>query len=209
MAYPSRSGIPIRIVDSQPAPGKRSDAYFAGGHPSWHAAPDRTGGFGSTVGWNWRGPSDTTAAEDSGGLFWPADTSEMRATLDDRWKYSVADGELIVSRWEDPGAPIWRGRIDNCRIQTIVVLPISGDCIALLDYSAGPRSGAFANVVRFAYQQGIAWRASPPGLGTPDGFDAYVALSLQGEALEAYSWSGHRVILDPQDGRVTATEFTK
>ena len=134
----------------------------------------------------------------------------MSAPLDSRrWKYSLLDGDLIVSTCDHPSDPVWRGRIDNCPIQAIEVLPVSGDCIALLDYSAGPRSGAFANLVRFAHGQGIVWRAAPPGLGTQDGFDAYIAMSLKRGELEAHSWSGHRVILDANNGRITATEFTK
>jgi hypothetical protein len=101
--------------------------------------------------------------------------------------------------------PAWTGKPLGCSVS--VVLPIIGtdDYIALCDPDA-QRGRAFANLVRVSPSGAITWRAElPPGTGD----DAFVNVRWENNELMANTWSGHRVRIDPDSGRIMGSAFTK
>ena len=52
----------------------------------------------------------------------------------------------------------------------------------------------------------IIWRAQLP---QPSSADAYVSFTYEDGRILANSWSGYRVLIDPNNGRIGSAEFTK
>jgi hypothetical protein len=133
--------------------------------------------------------------------------SELPAEKDGRpvtYSYAVADGDLVIKK-SDTDSIVWRGRPDDS-YPVSVVLPLqeSDDCLVLLEYSS--RSGyGLENLLRCRLDGSIVWRAEQPERA----HDRYVGMRWTEEGLSAGSWSGYRVLLDTETGRIRSLEFTK
>lgn len=76
--------------------------------------------------------------------------------------------------------------------------------IALLDAASG--TGRHRSLVCIADDGSLVWRAELPAGSQPD---AYVAVSVGDTEISASSWSGHRVVLDAETGRILRSDFVK
>jgi len=121
-----------------------------------------------------------------------------------KWHYSQVGEELLV---EDAisGTQVWRGKVDNHPVSMIFPLAGTEDCLVLLGRVAGSPK-VFENLVRCRPDGSIVWRAELP---EPRGGEAYVHVSWCGAEIAANSWSGFKVILDPETGKIRSAKFTK
>lgn len=76
--------------------------------------------------------------------------------------------------------------------------------IALLEAPSG--TGRHRNIVCVADDGSVVWRAELPPGSQPD---AYVAVSVGDTEISASSWSGYRVVLDAETGRILRSDFVK
>ncbi|HVZ87866.1 MAG TPA: hypothetical protein VHG72_12905 [Polyangia bacterium] len=118
--------------------------------------------------------------------------------------FTVLNRELVITDGET-GEPLWSGRLQGLPVEQAQQIDATTEAIVLLDYAAAP-SGPSQNLVRVHSNGEIAWTADLP---TSSSTDAYVAFELDGEVLAANSWSGHRVHLDRDTGRIVDRVFTK
>lgn len=95
-------------------------------------------------------------------------------------------------------------QVEGVPVKTSFVLPGTSDHVVLLDYMGGPKN--FRNVLRIATSGEVVWRAELPDRSGPE---AYVDLELSSDGLVARSWSGHRVVMDVNSGRIARSEFVK
>jgi hypothetical protein len=94
--------------------------------------------------------------------------------------------------------------VEGVPVVTSISLAGTEDVVVLLDYMGGPKN--FRNAVRVARSGDIVWRAELPDRSGPE---AYVSLELAPDGIVGHSWSGHRVLLDVDSGRITQSEFVK
>lgn len=103
------------------------------------------------------------------------------------------------------GQVVWRGRPLGYPVKVLIPLPGQDGCIVLCDPDS-KLGGHFENVLRIAGDGSVLWRAPLPSSASDD---CYTALRYDSDALVAYSWSGHRVCIDPKSGRILGSTFTK
>lgn len=53
------------------------------------------------------------------------------------------------------------------------------------------------------------WRATPVNFNDPAREDCFTAIRWDGASLTAYTWSGYKVAVNPDNGSITVLEFTK
>ncbi|RJF86029.1 hypothetical protein [Sphingomonas cavernae] len=53
------------------------------------------------------------------------------------------------------------------------------------------------------------WRAKPVVFNDPRQQDCFTAIRWDGVSLTAFTWSGYKVSVDPDDGNITVLAFTK
>lgn len=117
--------------------------------------------------------------------------------------FTVRDGVLRISRDDPPtereGLPDWRSVLD---------LRLTADAeaaVVLLDVPSG--WGQVQNLVRVEPDGRISWRGELPG---GNGTGSFVDFDLDQEGdISAQTWSGYRVRLAGQDGRLLESVFTK
>jgi hypothetical protein len=101
--------------------------------------------------------------------------------------------------------PAWTGRPLGGAVSVVLAIRSTDDCIVLCHPDA-QRGRAFANLLRVSSSGAITWRAElPPGTGD----DAFVNVRWEDKELMANTWSGHRVRIDPDSGRILGSAFTK
>lgn len=87
-----------------------------------------------------------------------------------------------------------------------VLLP-NGTTVALYDWMAEEVKDGRNLIARD--RNGVeAWKAKPM-LSSDPGADCFVAIRAEGMTLTASTWSGYEVAIDPDNGSVTTTKFTK
>ena len=119
-------------------------------------------------------------------------------------RYSTYLGDVVVTD-ASSGEVLWSGAIDQAKTDSVLPLGESDDAIVLLDHMA--RKGRFPNLVRIDRNGAILWRAQLPSSSDPH--DSYVSVEVEGETIRANSWSGYRVRLSPDSGRIAKSTFTK
>ena len=82
-------------------------------------------------------------------------------------------------------------------------LPDGAGGIVLYDWMSDDMNDG-RNLVNIDSQGRIVWKASPPGTQ-----DSFTHMTWDDETLAANTWSGYRVGVEMQNGRVTVREFTK
>lgn len=113
---------------------------------------------------------------------------------------AVIDGDLVLR--DDADQVTWRGRPLGRRVS--IALPIEGsaDAIVLLDAGVG---GTFRNLIRLSPDRTVRWAAPLPRRG----HDYYGYVGWRGSELVATSFSSYTVTLDPENGAIVRSEFTK
>lgn len=103
------------------------------------------------------------------------------------------------------GQQIWRGRPLGYPVKSVIPLVAEDGCIVLCDPDA-QLGGYFENVLRIACDGSVLWRAPMPSSRNDD---CYTAIGYDADALVANSWSGYRVRIDPNSGRLLESSLTK
>jgi len=114
--------------------------------------------------------------------------------------YSVQSG-LLEIRDSSDGRLTWRGTFDEGTVLRAIALPETEDGVVLIENA---RRNVPSNVIRVRPDGTIAWRASP----APE-FGPYVQIAIQNGHLQAWSWSGSIVRLDPELGSILERTFVK
>lgn len=117
--------------------------------------------------------------------------------------YSLANGELRLSR-DDPTFE-WRGHVDSMPVAEIRPLPDDSGALLLLEPPAG--TTRVRNLVKVNAEARVIWRGE-----LPDGSsgDCFVSLEVEESGdVSASTWSGYRVILSRETGRLLDRQFTK
>lgn len=117
--------------------------------------------------------------------------------------YSLADGELRISR-DDPRSE-WQGQVDSMRVSEVSPLPGSSGALLLLE--APPGTTSVENLVKVDAEANVVWRGELPA-GTPG--DCFVGFEVEATGnVFASTWSGYRVVLSGETGRLLERRFTK
>lgn len=99
----------------------------------------------------------------------------------------------------------WRGRPDGLAVIEVRALPDHASAIVLLDPPLEP--GQVHNLVRVGSGSEILWHAELPGRAHSDFF---VEFDLQADgSVFASTWSGWRVYLSRDSGKIQSIAFTK
>jgi hypothetical protein len=109
--------------------------------------------------------------------------------------FRLSHGALEIT--DDAGAVVWQGRPDGLIVKHAVGLRDHTAAIVLLD--ADDLDERRRNLVLVDVTGHTAWRAELPTEGE---VDRYVGVSVRRSAIVARSWSGYRVQLDPESGRI-------
>jgi len=117
-------------------------------------------------------------------------------------RFSINDGELVVTDGAS-GPVIWQGRFRSGRVEKVVPVPESPDCLVLLDPgSSHPMT--FENLSRVGPTGEVKWTAQLPRT-----HDAFVDVWLTDTRIEAQTWSGSRFEVNSETGSARFVEFTK
>lgn len=117
--------------------------------------------------------------------------------------FSVDDGVLTIST--SGGSDVWEGMPDGMPVHDLREAPDGRSAFVLLDPPAG--AGRVRNLVRITSAAEIVWRGELP---ETDPTDVFVSLATDAEgAVLASTWSGYRVRLDPDTGRLLSQVFIK
>jgi hypothetical protein len=119
--------------------------------------------------------------------------------------YFAEGGDLWIVE-KATGRLLWRGRPGGFSVLKACPLPGTQDVVVLLHYRAHWESSTAHNVVRVTTAGEVVWKAAPPELGTND---TYTDLWVSEVGIRAFSWSCHKVRLDPETGRIVECVFTK
>lgn len=119
-----------------------------------------------------------------------------------RWTPHDAGSSLVVSE-DDNGELTWSGDLDG--VPVLTVFPLSSRIVILLAYPCDELiSRTFENILCYEADGSFFWRGQ-----LPDTHDSYVHMEVRDGVIYGTTWSGFRVSLDPQTGRVTNKEFVK
>lgn len=117
--------------------------------------------------------------------------------------FLIQDGELIISG--STGQVLWQGMPLGEPVSDVQTIPGSDRAIVLLDYMRRP-TGPFENLLCVAGDGRVVWVAPLPSSSMSD---AYVSFDLGTGSVEANSWSGYHVRIDPTSGTLDSQEFVK
>jgi hypothetical protein len=117
--------------------------------------------------------------------------------------FSVHDGQLRIESDDPPF--VWEGLPDGMPVLDIMA---GGDplaAIVLLDPPAG--SEPIRNLVKIGVDASVIWRGELP---TSESNDCFVSVAAEESGLVvASTWSGYRVHLSTETGKLVRREFTK
>lgn len=115
--------------------------------------------------------------------------------------FSAHRPEFWLSQQPD-GSVLFEGAFEGVRILAAFVIH-GNRCVILLDPD-GWKEPTFENLLCVNSAAHLIWRAE-----LPQTHDAYVRAEWCADKLRAWSWSGYKVQLDADTGRILADEFTK
>ena len=121
-----------------------------------------------------------------------------------RMLFSVLDREVVVTDLSS-GSVLWAGRPLGRAVLQLVQMPDGFRAVVLLDYYGSPHDDR-ENLVAIDESGQILWRAELP---TASSTDAFTEFELVEEGISAFSWSGHRVLIDPCTGDTLDDDFAK
>ena len=111
-------------------------------------------------------------------------------------------GDLTV--YSASGEITYQGKPDQYPVDSACVTS-GGNVIVLLRFS-GKKHGSFENLLMIGPRGEVLWRAELP---EPSSGDAYVEFKLNADRLFANSWSGNRVEINLENGKVLSRQFAK
>jgi len=111
------------------------------------------------------------------------------------------DDHALVIR-DSTGHVLWEGRVEG--VDVLSVVRLGETCVAVLEWGQKQQVGRLLNLVRVAKNGSVLWRAEMP---TNRNAEAYTKISIEGEDLVAWSFSGLMVRLDPETGRIRSKQF--
>jgi hypothetical protein len=111
----------------------------------------------------------------------------------------VVDRALVIR--DSTGRALWEGRVDG--LDALEAAPLGETCAVVLDWSQA-LDRRFLNLVCVAQNGAVLWHAEMP---TNRREEAYTKISVQGDALVAWSFFGLMVYLDPETGRIRSKQF--
>jgi len=116
--------------------------------------------------------------------------------------YSVNSGKLIV-RDASSGSVVWTGDFDGFTV--LKALPLASDeaCLVLLD-PGSTKQATFENLLLVDPSGAVRWRAKLPRTN-----DAFTDVLVMGTQIEARTWNGLRVQVDPRTGQTEEIGFSK
>lgn len=118
--------------------------------------------------------------------------------------YSIEAGDLRILRATPPIE--WRGRIDTTAAVEVHPSSDGSTAIVLLEPPNGQSHSR--NLVKVNTDAEVVWRGELPDQTSSDCFLA-VHVSPDGDTIEAWTWSGYRVLLSTDSGTLLDSSFTK
>ena len=118
--------------------------------------------------------------------------------------FSVVNKEVVVSDLST-GRVMWSGRPLGRDVVDLVQLDDDSRAVVLLETFGSPPDDR-ANLVAIDARGRLLWRAQLP---TPSSTDGFTSLDIIERGVSAFSWSGHRLLIDPDTGSTISDEFTK
>lgn len=119
--------------------------------------------------------------------------------------YHLIENTLIMKN-KTTEEVLWQGRPYGCSIVKIMPLLDQSGCIVLLDQNDFSQSEYrhLSNLINISPKGAIKWAAQ-----LPETRDVYVNFRFEEKSLFANSWSGFRVQIDLETGRILDRKFTK
>ncbi len=118
--------------------------------------------------------------------------------------FSLANKEVVVIDL-DTGRVLWSGRPLGRDVVDLLQLDDGTSAVALLESYGSPPDDR-SNLVAIDSLGRVRWRAKVP---TESSTDAFTSVDLIEGEISAFSWSSHRVLIDPDTGATLRDEFTK
>lgn len=118
--------------------------------------------------------------------------------------FSIVDREVVVTDLES-GRTIWSGRPLGRAVVDLVQLEDSARAVVLLE-SFGTAPDDRSNLVAIDSWGEVLWRATLPTMNSTDCFTSVESADCE---IAAFSWSAHRLRIDPGTGQTLGDEFTK
>ena len=115
--------------------------------------------------------------------------------------YAIESGKLVAR--DARSNTVWVKEFDGCPVLKLLPLIGEKDCLVVLDPAAS-KQPTFENLLRVGSDGSIVWRAS-----LPRSHDAYVNVVSTHAAIEAITWRGVRVLVDPANGAVREIGLSK
>src|SRR5438552_8610468 len=116
--------------------------------------------------------------------------------------FSASDIDFNVIR-EPDGSLKWHGLYRGQKVKTALPIEQGEKCILLLD-EADYSKNLIYNLLCIDRAGSVIWTAPLPSCP-----DSFVQIKLGGDSLHAQSWSGYRLVLDLQSGKVLSEVFIK
>ena len=118
------------------------------------------------------------------------------------FEFQVVDGDIVVLN-RDTENVHWRGRPKGYPAESVV--PVPGDSDAVILVPRGEKvPGSFRNLQRIDENGSVIWEAELPDIGA----DAYVEMAVRDRQLVGWSWSGYRVEINWDTGKIESQIFT-
>ncbi len=118
--------------------------------------------------------------------------------------YDLVKKTLFIKD-KSTGEVVWQGRPFGCSVEKIMPLPGQPNCIVLIDHYEFSQSEYrhLSNLINISPEGEIIWTAQ-----LPQTKDSFVDFDWEDNILFANSWSGFRVRIDLETGRIMNRTFT-
>jgi len=117
-------------------------------------------------------------------------------------KFTIESGKLVISDAKT-GKELWSGNFNGYPVFKLLPLQNGEDCLVLLDPGAS-KQPTFENLLKVTSAGEITWKAS-----LPHSHDAYADVLLTDKGVEATTWYGSHVLVNPLNGITQKIGFTK
>ena len=117
-------------------------------------------------------------------------------------KFTIESGKLVISDTET-GKTLWSGNFNGYPVFKLLPLQNGEDCLVLLDPGAS-KQPTFENLLKVTSSGEVTWKAS-----LPHSHDAYTDVVLKNKAVEATTWCGSHVLVNPSNGITQKIGFSK
>ena len=118
--------------------------------------------------------------------------------------FSIADKEIVASDLAN-GRITWSGRPLDRDVVDLIQLDYVANAVVLLESYGSPPEDR-SNLVSIDSNGIVLWRAKLP---TESSTDCFTSVEVVDGVISAFTWSSHRVLIDPNTGSTVSDEFTK